>query len=415
MRSLKNLSQGSWIDLKTRLAISAPSKILSNQTFAANPEFIKAVIAFGNILSTTKGVLSTDALNLISRSLQTAVKSKYIVKYAKEKLGMSDKDIAGLFIGKNSINNWLTLLKTAIETKPEFARLKNNHLLNQIFAEIQDDPIVVRGKLEQKPAFITVLSNVDDSKVSSDLLIDGWVDLLNDEHPNVRLFARKLIVYSFLTSGEFKGWNKMFKYVPPAWIRGEIDTDFQSFSDYIQNALLMSSSDYYQFFDDIASNNFMDYRISRRVPKQNADGTENFISATSIIKIGKEVNKKQIYSLEKYITVKEDAYAGKGVSAYSLYKLVSYIEYPNSVLPVYVKIPKKGYHGKNKFDIYEYGWKFGYAENENEAANNFDFDSAIERVTSNISKVLYDSDDEKLARTITDLFLDRIDPETLES
>lgn len=415
MRSLKNLSQGSWIDLKTRLAISAPSKILSNQTFAANPEFIKAVIAFGNVLSTTKGVLSTDTLNLISRSLQTAVKSKYIVKYAKEKLGMSDKDIAGLFIGKNSINNWLTLLKTAIETKPEFARLKNNHLLNQIFAEIQDDPIVVRGKLEQKPAFITVLSNVDDSKVSSDLLIDGWVDLLNDEHPNVRLFARKLIIYSFLTSGEFKGWNKMFKYVPPAWIRGEIDTDFQSFSDYIQNALLMSSSDYYQFFDDIASNNFMDYRISRRVPKQNADGTENFISATSIIKIGKEVNKKQIYSLEKYITVKEDAYAGKGVSAYSLYKLVSYIEYPNSVLPVYVKIPKKGYHGKNKFDIYEYGWKFGYAENENESANNFDFDSAIERVTSNISKVVYDSDDEKLARAITDLFLDRIDPETLES
>jgi hypothetical protein len=84
----------------------------------------------GNRLSTTGGVLNNDTLNLISRSLQTAVKSQYIVRYAKDKLGMTDEDIAGLFIGPNSINSWLTFLKTAIETKPEFARLKNNHLIN---------------------------------------------------------------------------------------------------------------------------------------------------------------------------------------------------------------------------------------------------------------------------------------------
>lgn len=413
MSSLENLAQNSWIDLKTKLAIQAPSRILSQQTFAANPEFIKAVIRLGNILSTTGGVLNNDTLNLISRSLQTAVKSKYIIKYAKEKLGMSDKDIANLFIGPNSVNSWLTFLKTAIETKPEFARLKNNHLLNQIFAEVEDEPSVVRGKLEPKPSFITVLSNVDDSKVSSDLLIDGWTDLLNDEHPNVRLFARKLIVYAFLTSGEFKGWNKMFKYVPPAWIRGEIDTDIQSFSDYVQNALLMSSSDYEQFFDDIVSNNFMDYRMSRRVPKENSDGTANFIDVTSIIKVGKGIDISQINSVEQYITVKEDGYVGRGVANYNLYKLAGFVAGDRGVHPVYAKIPKKGYHGKNKFDIYEYGWKFGYAENENEAANQFDFAAAMERVETYLSNVDMDSNVEHTARAITDVFLGRTEPAVL--
>jgi len=32
------------------------------------------------------------------------------------------------------------------------------------------------------PSFITVLDNVDDSRVNSNLLIDGWTDLLNDEN-----------------------------------------------------------------------------------------------------------------------------------------------------------------------------------------------------------------------------------------
>lgn len=409
VKSLNNLAKNSWIDIKTKLAIIAPSVILSHQTFAANPEFLKAVIRLGNILSTTGGVLNNDTLNLISRSLQTAIKSKYIVKYAKDKLGMTDEDIAGLFIGPNSVNSWLTFLKTAIETKPEFARLKNNHLLNQIFAEVEDEPAVVRGKLVRKPAFITVLSNVDDSKVSSDLLIDGWMDLLNDEHPNVRLFARKLIVYAFLTSGEFKGWNKMFKYVPPAWIRGEIDTDVQSFSDYVQNALLASSSDYNQFFDDIVANNFMDYRISKRVPKQNSDGTDNFVDVTSIIKIGKGVDESQIDNVERYITVKEDEYGGKGVSSYNLYKLAGFMYGERGLYPVYAKIQKRGYHGKNKFDIYEYGWNFGYAENENEAANQFDFAAAMQRVYNYLN--LLPTVEESSARAITDIFLGRTEPE----
>jgi len=147
----------------------------------------------------------------------------------------------------------------------------------------------VRGHTVERPGFITVLDNVDDSKLNSDLLIDGWEDLLNDEDRVVRNFARDMIIYAFFTSGEFKGWNKLFKYVPPSWVRGEIDTDFESFSEFIEKQLANPSVST-EMLDDIVSNNFMDYRLSRRIPYKNDDGSNNFVDITSIIKIGKAVD-----------------------------------------------------------------------------------------------------------------------------
>lgn len=263
----------------------------------------------------------------------------------------------------------------------------------------------------EKPAFVTILDNVDDSRVNSDLLIDGWTDLFNDPHPNVRLFARKLIVYAFLTSGEFKGWNKMFKLVPPAWIRGEIDTDFQSFSDYVQKALTMSSTDYYKYFDQIVENNFMDYRLSKRVKQTDEDGNQNFVDirtskGTLVAKIGKLVSMSQIDQVEKYITVRDDSYTGKGVAGYDLFKVAGFkSEGEEGVYPVYVKMKKRGYHQNKVFDIYEYGWDFGYGENEIEAMTNFDFEEAYKRVHDYVSGPIVDIEsDERVQRAIVNNF-----------
>jgi len=32
--------------------------------------------------------------------------------------------------------------------------------------------------------------------------------------------------------------------------------------------------------------------------------------------------------------------------------------------PIYAQIQKRGYHGENGHDIYEYGWDFNYVENK---------------------------------------------------
>ena len=393
--SLTRLASESWIRLKTYNAIKAPQNILGEQTFNANHEFVKAVVEFGEYLQTERGALNVDTLNHISRSLQTAIKSEYIIKYAKEVLKMTDADIAGLFTGRDSVNKWLVMLKNAIETNPAYARLKNNHFLNQIYSTLEDKPKVARYHTIESPAFITVLDNVDDSRVNANLLIDGWTDLLNDENANVRLFARKMIVYAFLTSGEFKGWNKLWKYVPPAWLRGNIDS-FESFSDHVKKSLKNSREYYRKYFDQVAGNNFMDYRFSKRYNQrdknENGGYSDNFIEINTqtgipIVKIAKPVTKDSESSVEKYITVRGTKYSGYGLDKYDLYKLAGFapIEGSKLVSPVYVKIKKLGYHTDYGFDIYEYGWNMGYLENESQPFSEYDAVSAFERIKAAIN------------------------------
>jgi len=69
---------------------------------------------------------------------------------------------------------------------------------------------------------------------------------------------------------------------------------------------------------------------------------------------------------------------------------------------------KLGYHGEGGRDIYEYGWTFGYPENENQTFVNFDSAEAFHRISQ-----LLQRDDiefkENAARVITDVYLDRIE------
>ena len=134
--------------------------------------------------------MSEQGIINVARSLQTAIKSEYFVKYAREKLNMSDEDIAGLFVGNNSMNRRLVRLKYTIENNPKYKRLADNSFLNQIYSVLEDTPVYANGRITDRPGFVTVLDNVDQSKVNSDSLSDGWLDLLNDDDKFIREFAR---------------------------------------------------------------------------------------------------------------------------------------------------------------------------------------------------------------------------------
>ena len=407
MNSLHRLEMDTWIGVKTDLAIAMPTLILGGQTFNANGEFLRAVFTFGNTLSTTGGVLNVEVLKLISRSLITAIKSEYFIKYTQNNLCKPGEDVSkyitNLLVGPNSINNRLTRLKNQIEVNPKYARLANNHLINQIYSEIEEEPTFAFGKRVEKPAFVTILNNVDNSRVNADLLIDGWEDLLRDEDYFVRKFANDLIIYAFVTSGEFKGWNKIFKYVPPAWILGQYNPGQQSYAEFIEEALQRKAEDYKKYFDDIIANNFEDSKLVRRVPQTNSDGTENFVDQNSIIKIGSEINDNQ--RPERYITVRTGD--GYSISNYNLYKYIDYIQDEDAIFPVYARIKKKGYSTQG-YNIYEYGWSFGYGENENEALSTFDVNAAIDRVNSQLDYIVNLPETESYAIAIKDVYLDRV-------
>ena len=186
--------------------------------------------------------------------------SRHAVKRARKRKGVDipdgwalDKDgnptetasdhIKNLFIGPKSMSKRLTGLKLAIELNPNYKRLANNGLIRQLYSLTEEDKSLLNGELTEHPGFITVLDNVDSSRINSDLLTDGWEDLLNDSDEHVRRFANDLIIYAFMSSGEFKGWSKLFKYVPASWITGESSLSDTSYSDYIEN-VLSSNYDY---------------------------------------------------------------------------------------------------------------------------------------------------------------------------
>lgn len=178
----------------------------------------------------------------------------------------------------------------------------------------------------------------------------------------------------------------------------------------------MNQIDYEKYFDDIVANNFMDYRLSKRIPQKNEDGTFNFVDivtskGTIIAKIGKAVTNSEIRYVEKYITVKDDGYIGKGVAGYNLYKLAGFRnDEKGTYKPIYVKIKKRGFHERKTFDIYEYGWEFNYGENENESMSGFNFNDAFDRVEELSEYALNTIGDDKVNRAIVNSFFDISEP-----
>lgn len=361
MDSLHNLVERSWIKTKTDYACTLPLTILGNQTFNANNAFIAYITRIYNELNPESESLNVQQLEAISKAVQTQIKAQYIADYAKQYLHMTDQDITNLFVGKRCMARRLNMLNAAIRQNDKYKRLANNQLIQQIYSSQEYEPVLVNGKRYDRPAFIAIADRVGDSSSNSDMLIDGWEDLLNDSDQFVRAFARDLIVYAYMTSGEYAGWNNLFKYVPPAWIRGEIDTDYQSMSSYVENILTQSDFDSDIDIDDLVANNFQDYKWARRLSGKTKESTIIYNDTNIMVTGGINVRSKA----PKYVTVRIPGVRGNDPSNFILYRLLTYVGNADENLrcPVYVQLKKRGYDSGHKQKIYEYGWKFNYAEN----------------------------------------------------
>lgn len=361
MDSLHNLAERSWIKTKTDYACTLPLTILGNQTFNANNAFVAYITRIYNELNPESESLNVQQLEAISKAVQTQIKAQYIADYAKQYLHMTDQDITNLFVGKRCMARRLNMLNAAIRQNDKYKRLANNQLIQQIYSSQEYEPVLVNGKRYDRPAFIAIADRVGDSSSNSDMLIDGWEDLLNDSDQFVRAFARDLIVYAYMTSGEYAGWNNLFKYVPPAWIRGEIDTDYQSMSSYVENILTQSDFDSDMDIDDLVANNFQDYKWARRLSGKTKESTIIYNDTNIMVTGGINVRSKA----PKYVTVRIPGVRGNDPSNFILYRLLTYVGNADENLrcPVYVQLKKRGYDSGHKQKIYEYGWNFNYAEN----------------------------------------------------
>ena len=370
-RFLKN----SWVDKKTRDAIRLPFDIMGDQTFEGNNTFIDNVIRMGYTLTGGDNV-SDDMLKKLSRHLITYIKSKYFVGYAKNYLEMTDEDLTAMFVGNRTMATRLNNFIYATLYNDKYKRLAGNRLLSQLAVAVNDKPLFVDNKEVQRPEFITVKDNVNNNKINSRDLRDGWLDLLNDEDQYVRRFARDLIVYAFLSSGEFKGWNKLLKYIPPQFIKGEVDQDYQSFSDFIRESLQTIPQDYpEEVLDEIVSNNSDDFNFVTRFDK---DDIVAHNEAALIVKPIDAETGDTIEELPPYVYIKNEKQSSYCRDSKALYKFVGTILHNEQDYPVYVRMRHSGYHNQNT-DIYQYGWKFDYIENNPKILEGLDQSTIVDR------------------------------------
>lgn len=396
LESLKRLADDSWIEYKTVNAINLPLRILANQVYTANPEFSSVVLHFARRLARSAGgeyAFTEDLIKTLSDGLQTAIKARYMYAYAKQVLGRSDEYIRELFYGSSpliSIARRLNGLKYAIESVPEFERLKGNYIIEKLRPQPQQENVALSdGSVARQPQFITIDSNIDGKKSNEDMMHDAWKDLLNDPNERVRMFAEDLILYTFFTTGEYKGWNKLFKFVPPEWLRGEIrggainvdGIQCTSFSDYVEQTLNGRMPDLIPMLQEVVSNNFLNYGMCTTMQLKNEDGTANFINpnALSPVLITNDIAQYEIDSMPLYISIKIPGTKGRKASSYNLYKLTGKLDTRSTTHAIYTIVKKRGYSQFNN-DIYEYGIDLQYKENETKVPN-----GSAEEIESRIS------------------------------
>lgn len=363
MDSLDRLINGSWIEFKTENGINEPLNVLQNQTFNGNKTFINNAIKYADkLIADDEEENTSKFLKSLSQAMITQIKSIFVNEYAKD----NNINIKELFVGPNSMAIQLDRLKYLIQTDDRFKHLQNNALINALVSTPAKYDMKIGFKPVESPRFIKTIRKLDGGAIDENPLIDAWEDLLND--PRTLKFSRKLVVYAFVTSGESGKMGTLLKYLPPSFVRGELQnstTDRGSFSDYISNVLANPHEiEDALNLDQIVQNNYTDY---------------NFVSKTTLTytdEKGQELNRFNFIKNEQdplsplvlidtsnevtapYITVNKQ---GKRKFTNSAVDLNLYKKVERGV---YILMPKRGYSDRDG-NIYEYSEDYGFDFNQN--------------------------------------------------
>ena len=349
MQTIRNLVDNTWINQKTIDAITTPMEVMSVQSFQGTPAFIGHVEQAAETFSVKTHGREQDlkknpkVLKKISQAISSQIKTRYFIELAK-RMGV---DARGLFEGDFTIYDRINSIQDCIARDAYgLSRLKDNYLLSHLMPYLADTQMFANGRLVNKPKFIQVLNSISESKMSSDMFIESWEELLNDNSEAVRNLANDLCLYAMITSGDTKGFNKLAKYVPMSWLMTKHVESMRSFVDYIQDQLCEPTVDY----DQIAQNNYMDSDLISR------DSYDNYLYAANgnyapAVVISKEQNDTDAL----YVSIRNTGSKYNDPTSYTLYKKVGEVVINGSDLALYAMIPKRGWSEKNGLNIYEYG------------------------------------------------------------
>lgn len=382
----------SWIDKKTNSFMKAMKSILAGQAFEATTSYTSLVGQLGQFMNNYSQ--TEDIANKLDRNVSQCIKSLFIRAYAGD--DNNKIDVNRLFFGNNTIADRLAGIKRRINNPDDkLFYLRNNKLLTSLVEsdQVKDESTTgANGQTYPAPKFVSTFHSISESSFNQDDLTDAWEELLNyPDDQELKEFARDLVVYAWLTSGEKSGFNRFFKYVPNSW---KINSGFVGHVEFWLNKFNtnLEPSIREAIIDDILRNNWNDTDF---VPQYDYEqkGRKNFTDSgiydPQLMKpfalCGYALDKNSEYvttinrldngQYPRYITVKDelsDKY-NNNVNR-SLYRLVGVSKFNGikdkdtgnvnlTEVPIYVLCKKKGLHFKGN-DIFEFGNSdFGFGMN----------------------------------------------------
>lgn len=385
----------SWIDKKTNSFMKAMKSILAGQVFEATTSYTPLVGQLGQFMNNYSQ--TEDIANKLDRNISQCIKSLFIKAYARDhKINVNQ-----LFFGNNTIADRLANIKRRINNPDDkLFYLRNNKLLTSLVEsdQVKDESTVLQTY--PAPKFVSTFHSISESSFNQDDLTEAWDELLDyPDDQELQDFARDLVVYAWLTSGEKSGFNRFFKYVPNSW---KINSGFVGHVEFWLNMFNtnLESDTKDAIIDDVLRNNWNDtdfvpqYDYERKGQK---NFTDSGIYDPQLMKpfalCGYASNKKgewvtTINRLDngqypRYITVKDElSNKVNNNTNRSLYRLVGVSKFDGvkdkdtgntslTEVPIYVLCKKRGLHFKGN-DILEFGnsdFQFGmnyigYQEND---------------------------------------------------
>ena len=298
--------------------------------------------------------------------------------------------VCRLLGGANTIFDRLSRLKPMIYHNSDYSDLQGNLLLEMLIPGKRVEYSPKDAVLGERPdtyddlKFVKLQNFVDDGGINTNYIINAWNELLeyqNDKQPQVaeyiRNFARDLVVYAFITSGDTQGFTKMFKYVPASWRKKSgyanfINRKLEQLTSYIptvdlNDVLLNNWYDnklvpIYQFYSKDAngkrSSNFIG------VAKMNSvNGNKQTWSAYPTILAALKKNDEGMYepsiaveSSPKFIKIPRSYNHYDSQRQYNVYQLYGFARHNSGIMyPVYVLVQPKGTKVSGGFMVTEYG------------------------------------------------------------
>ena len=215
---VRRFYNSTFVGQKTDNSILFGSSLFANKLIRNTDLFIEQLNKVLGMIGRV-GLADNKLLQDIVSAIESQVKSQFFNRYIAD----NNIDIPGMFVGDYSMGKQLDRFKKLILSGDE----RYKHLLAEDGTIANDllQYLIPNLNVEGRD-YIDTSELLAADQVETNNLINYWRELIDDADPKISKFAKNLVIYAFLTSGDKNVMNSFFNYVPNSY-RKEIGyTDF---------------------------------------------------------------------------------------------------------------------------------------------------------------------------------------------